>query len=108
MMRAEGLVYGYMSKLSIDYSGGYWHYYTLDNGGFYMAPGTNEPFRLCWNGNGYEGIMTADAAGIVSTLFAINQLAAESPSDAIADLYYQVRDFAAKHPEARAILAAID
>ena len=38
MLRAEALTFGYMAKLSIDYTGGYWHYYKLDNGGFYMAP----------------------------------------------------------------------
>ena len=108
MLRAEALAFGYMSKLSIDYTGGYWHYYRLSNGGFYMAPANDNAMRIEWNGNGYSGLMSADAAGVVATLFMVNHLANELRTDAMADLYYQVRDFAAEHPESKAILAAID
>ncbi len=108
MLDAEALAFAYMTKLSVDYSGGYWHYYRLSNGGFYMAPAIDKPMRLEWAGNGYEGMMTADAAGIVATLFMVNHLAAKVQTDAMVDLYYKVRDFAADHPEAKAIFAAID
>ena len=36
-LRLEPFVYTMSSRLSDDYSGGYWHFYTLSNGGFYMA-----------------------------------------------------------------------
>lgn len=108
MLCAEALVFAYMTKLSIDYSGGYWHYYTLSNGGFYMAPAIDVPMKIEWNGNGYSGMMTADAAGIVATLFAVNHLADETDTDKMTELYHQLLHFACAHPEAKAILAAID
>lgn len=108
MLHAEALVFAYMAKLSVDYSGGYWHYYTLSNGGFYMAPAIDKAMRIEWNGNGYSGIMTADAAGIIATLFAVNHLAAETDTDKMTELYHQLLHFACGHPEDKAILAAID
>ncbi|WP_454888066.1 antirestriction protein [Sphingomonas oryzagri] len=108
MLRAEAMVYGYMTKLSIDYTGGYWHYYKLDNGGFYMAPAIDTPMRVEWFGNGYEGTMSSDAAGIVATLFAVNQLAAELGTDAMIELYHALLDFGTEHAEQAAILSAID
>lgn len=108
MLRAEALVYGYMSKLSVDYTGGYWHFYELSNGGFYMAPEIDKAMHIEWHGNEFSGLMTADAAGLVATMFAVSHLAAEVQSDELADLYHQLRDFACSHPEAKRIIAAID
>ncbi len=88
MLRAEALTFAYMTKLSIDYTGGYWHYYKL--------------------GNGYQGTMSSDAAGIVATLFAINQLADELRTDAMVELYHALLDFGTEHAEQAAILSAID
>ena len=112
-MRGESLVYAWMRKLSEDYSGGFWHYYTLSNGGHYMAPEMGDArLTLLVEGNGYEGSMSADAAGIVATLFALGQLAAEiagtDAADALIDRYHFLRGFAAGHPEAAAIYRAID
>ena len=108
MLRAEALTYGWMSKLSIDYTGGYWHYYKLDNGGFYMAPSEEKPWRIAVHGNGYEGTVSADADGIIATLFMIGQLAGELETDAIAELYHALLDFGTEHAEQAAILSAID
>ena len=56
--------------------------------------------------------MTADAAGIVATLFALGQLAAESENteaaNALIDRYHFLREFVGGHAEARAIFRAID
>lgn len=108
MLRAEALAFAYMSKLSIDYTGGYWHYYKLDNGGFYMAPAMDIPMRVEWAGNGYEGTMSADAAGIVATLFMIGHLAHEVRTEAMAEAYTNLLDFATEHAEQAAILNAVD
>ena len=107
MLRAESMTFDFMTRLSIDYAGGYWHYYRLSNGGFYMAPAIETPMRVTWNGNGYEGTMSADAAGIVATLFMLNVMA-EDGTERMADLYYPLRDFAHEHAESRAIFSAID
>lgn len=108
MMRGESLVYGWMDRLSEDYNGGFWHYYTLSNGGFYMAPATEKRMRMAVEGNGYEGEMSADAAGIVATMFALCQLAAETEDDHIIDLYHLLRAFLDDHPEGGLIFRAID
>ena len=56
--------------------------------------------------------LSADAAGIVATLFALGQLAAEiagtDAAGALIDRYHFMRGFAAGHPEAAAIYRAID
>ena len=52
MMRGEALVYGWMRRLAEGYNGGFWNYYTLTNGGFYMAPVLGR-LRLEVDGNGY-------------------------------------------------------
>ncbi|MGU9944976.1 antirestriction protein, partial [Bordetella avium] len=94
MMRGEALVYGWMRRLAESYNGGFWNYYTLTNGGFYMAPVLGR-LRLEVDGNGYSGEMSADAAGIVATLFALGQLAAETQGtdecDALIDRYHWLR-----------------
>lgn len=108
MLHAEALAYGWMSKLSIDYTGGHWHFYKLDNGGFYMAPSEEKDWRIAVDGNGYEGIATADAAGIIATLFMIGQLSGELQTEAMAKKYHALLDFATEHAEQATILNAID
>jgi hypothetical protein len=108
MLLAEGMTFDYMQKLSIDYNGGHWHYYRLSNGGFYMAPSEDKPMRVQFNGNGYEGTMSADAAGLTATLFMLNSLANSLATDKMIDLYYLVRDFASEHAEITEIFKAID
>jgi len=108
MLRAEALAYGWMSKLSIDYTGGYWHYYKLDNGGFYMAPDMDTPMRISCDGNGREAIVSADAAGIIATLFMIGQLCHELQTEAMAEAYHALLDFGTEHAEQAAILNLVD
>lgn len=112
MIRGEALVFGWLDRLSDDYNGGYWHFYTLTNGGFYLALSSNKPMRISVEGNGFDGEMSADAAGIVATLFALGQLAGEvqgtNIDDVLIDRYYFLRDFALDHAEARLIFKAID
>jgi len=107
MLTVESAVYGFMRQLAKDYSGGYWHFYELSNGGFYMAPEC-EPLTLRVDSNAYAGRMSAQAAGITACLFAFSHLSFRIPDEVVTRHYYQLRDFALEHPEAGAILAAID
>jgi hypothetical protein len=56
--------------------------------------------------------LSAAAAGIVATRFALGQLAAEiagtDAADALIDRHHSLRGFPAGHPEAAAIFRAID
>ena len=42
----EPVIYTFTDKLAKDYLGGYWEFYTLSNGGFYMAPASDSTFHV--------------------------------------------------------------
>lgn len=111
-LRGETLVYAWLGKLAPSYSGAFWRFYTLTNGGCYMAPDLAGAVRVEVFTNGFEGDLSADAAGIVATLFALCQLAEEAQGsalgDAIIERYHLLREYAAAHAEAGSIFAAID
>jgi hypothetical protein len=108
MLTVEYAVYDFMRKLANQYSGGYWNYFELSNGGFYMAPAHDTHFNVCVDTNGFEGPMSADAAGITACLFALSHLSFQIEHESIAEHYHRLRDFALDHAEASVILAAID
>lgn len=108
MMRFEAYVYGWMGRLVQEYDGAYWDMYRLSNGGFYMSPSSLPRYTLCVTSNYFDGELSADATGIVVTLFALNQLVWEVQKAEIADLYHWLRDYAANHLEAAQIFRAID
>jgi hypothetical protein len=109
--RVEPYVFGIARSLSADYAGGYWEFYSLSNGGFYMAPAADEVFHVrC--GNGHEGTMSGDALGVTCCLYAYSHLSFAGP-DALAEecarQYHLLREWMLSgHAEARAILAATD
>ena len=108
MLTVEHAVYAFMRKLASGYRGGYWTFFELSNGGFYMAPQGEATSAVGVDGNGFEGTMSADAAGITACLFALSHPSFQIQKDSIANHYHQLRDFALEHAEAGAILAAID
>lgn len=108
MLTVEQAIYAFMRRLAPEYTGGYWHYVELSNGGFYMAPAQEEPFSICVDGNGYEGTMSAPAAGITACLFALSHLSFRLEHESIVTHFHSLRDYALIHAEAGAILAAID
>lgn len=108
MLVGENYAYVWLSRLSKDYKGGYWNFYKLSNGGFYMAPAVPGKIEIIGFGNFYEGMVSADAAGIIATLFALGCLLEQFPAQRFIDLYHQLREYAYHHPECREILAAID
>lgn len=107
-VRVESAIINMLGRLCEDYSGGYWQFYTLQNGGFYMAPDSDQPFRLQWDGNGYEGSVSADAAGVIACLMAFSNLSFLIDDARIATAYQLLRDCVSSHPEARAIFSATD
>ena len=108
-LRLEPTIYGFADQLSSDYHGGYWHFYALSNGGFYMAPRADETCRVSCE-NGYEGDLSADALGISACLFAYSHLsfAGNNFGDVCARHYHWLREYGIGHAEAGGILAAID
>ena len=108
MLTVESAVYAFMRRLANQYSGGYWAFFELSNGGFYMAPECDTELSIGVDGNGFEGTMSADAAGITVCLFALSHLSFQIADESIAEHFHRLRDFALEHAEASAILAAID
>lgn len=90
------------------YTGGYWHFYRLDNDGFYMAPSHDQEFHLSNPDNYFDGSVTPDAAGIIASLFALNRLCNRTRIDEHIELYYALRAYCHQHPERRQIFKAID
>lgn len=106
MLVVEDAVYAMMRQLSASYRGGYWEYFELSNGGFYMRLATKDRIQIQVYSNGYEGEMSADAAGIVVCLMVFSHLSFKY--EALADYFHALRDFAKSHPEASAIFSAVD
>ena len=108
-LQLEPFVFSMASRLSEDYGGGYWLFYTLDNGGFYMAPDSAGQFQVV-SENGYEGCMSADAFGIATCLFAYSNLSFASGqfAETCGEHYHLLREYMMDHAEEGVILAVID
>jgi len=109
MILGELLVFNWMSRLCESYKGGFWEFYSLSNGGFYMAPNLPSPLCVQVDGNGFRGDVTAETAGIIATTFALNQMIWEVRSEHADAMYHKLLDYALHHhPEAALIYRAID
>ena len=109
LLIGEHAVFAFMEQLSpADYGGGMWDFYELAGTPLYLAPTSKPRLHLCCDGNGYEGEVSADAAGIIATLFVLSHLSIQYESDHLAEGYHRLHDYLDGHPEASAIYQAID
>jgi hypothetical protein len=108
-LQLEPVVYGITEKMSKDYSGGYWNFYTLSNGGFYMAPSGDDVFHVTCD-NQFEGDLRSDGIGVTACLYAYSHLSFTDGrfGRVCAVHYYHLRGYMMDHPEVRAILEATD
>ena len=108
-LKLEPLIFD-MAGMAAEYNGGYWEFFALSTGGFYMAPSIETRFHMsCPNGNDVE--LTADALGIVCCLYAYSLLSFDHIpefSETCAEHYHLLREFMLEHDEAGAMLRAID
>ncbi|HBC2890391.1 TPA: antirestriction protein [Citrobacter freundii] len=106
----EPRIFTWMNRFCADYIGGIWQFYTLSNGGAFMAPDTdsNETWSLFNNMNGNGAEMSAEAAGIAVCLIEYSHHACRTECDAMTEHYYRLRDYTLQHPESQAILRIID
>jgi hypothetical protein len=107
-LRLEPTVFHMAGMLAREYRGGYWQFYALSNGGFYMAPDAHAFEVVCENG--YVGQLSAEALGIAACLYAFSHLSfgGDEFAELCAEHYHLLREYALDHPEARGILAATD
>ncbi|MGR5942583.1 antirestriction protein [Enterobacter sp. C4G1] len=106
----EPRIFSWMERFCEYYSGGIWNFYTLSNGGAFMAPEAEDDkkWTLFNNMNGNSAGMIAEAAGIAMCLIEYSHHVCRTECDAMTAHYYQLRDYALNHPESRAILTIID
>jgi hypothetical protein len=108
MLSIEHSVYSFMREFVAEYKGAFWDFYELSNGGFYMAP-NSDPVKFSVHTNGFEGTLSADAAGITVCLFTFSHPSFQQPfQDVFSRHFYALREFAVDHKEAGSIFAAID
>lgn len=115
MMMAENMIYTFMGRLCDTYSGGFWQFYELSNGGFFMAPSGETKLDLAWEGNYYSGTVSPEAAGIIACLFAYNNMiwklhgaGDDAGQETFARLEELLKEYVDTHPEGAAIFSAID
>jgi hypothetical protein len=120
VLKLEPTVFGFAERLANAYRGGYWEFYELSNGGFYMAPrvstgdGLDGAFHVSCD-NGFEGQLSADALGITACLYAYSHLSfgdgvpgTRRFTQVCADQYHLLRVYMFGHPEVAEILGAVD
>jgi hypothetical protein len=109
VLKFEPLAFRFAEQLATNYDYGYWHFFSLSNGGFYMAPRSNTTFNVVCD-NGYEGKLSADALGIVACLYAYSYLSFGEGDFAAkcGEHYHRLREYVFGHPEVKAILRAVD
>jgi hypothetical protein len=131
--QGEAMVLNWM-RAHTNYDGGYWNFYKIQEGitahtGPYMdvttsatgyiAPDSNELFSVRIPGNFFDAQMSADAVGIVATLFVLNQLSWQVSEmgeryapvcQKLIDAQDALKDFldVISHPESGLIYRAID
>ena len=108
-LELEPIIYGITDRMAEKYTGGYWDFFMLGNGGFYMAPTSDESFEVTCR-NQYRGVLSADALGITACLYAYSNLSF-SLSDIAREYarhYHLLRACTMEHPEVRGILGATD
>lgn len=109
-LNLEPSVYAITRNIAPAYQGDYWEFYTLSNGGFYMAP-HSEQWYLVSCDNGFQGRLSADALGITACLYAYSHLSfndLKGFAEICAEHYHLLRAYMLEHKEVANILRAID
>lgn len=109
-LRGEKRIYDYMRAFCAEYTGGSWDFFELSNGGFFLAPEGDERVRLIC-GDGFNGDVSLNAAGVIVTLYVLEELAnhGNSDQDKLIDALHLLRTYALdSHPERSQIYRAID
>lgn len=109
VLKLEPIVFRFAEQLAENYDYGYWQFYSLSNGGFYMAPRSDTIYNVS-AANGFEGQMTADALGLVACFYAFSNIAFGTGAFAqtCANQYHLLREYMFGHAEVRSIVRAID
>ena len=106
---AENAVYSLMERLSpLDYGGGFWDFFEHGGIPLFLAPQSKSRFRITGEITGFQGEVSAEAAGIIATLFVFSHLSFQYQSEHLFGGYGRLYAYSADHPEAAEIFQAID
>ena len=109
LLIGENAVYSLMERLSpLDYGGGFWDFHELEGKPLFLAPRSKTRFRITGEITGFHGEVSAEAAGIIATLFAFSHLSFQYRSEHLSEGYGRLYAYSADHPEASEIFQAID
>ena len=108
-LQIEPLVYVLTAELAPAYNGGFWDFFCLSNGGFYMAPSSDDDFAVVCE-NGFIGTLSPEALGITACLYAYSHLSFGGGTFAenCAEHYHCLREYIFRHDEATMIFRVID
>ncbi len=108
-LRVETSVYFWLRQLSPDYVSGKWDFHRLTNAGFFMTPPARTVQYRILSPNGYRGVVSPEAAGVIACLFAYSHLSfLDYYAEFVGEHYHLLREYVCAHQEARHIYAAID
>jgi hypothetical protein len=90
---AENAVYSFMDRPSpLDYGGGFWDFYEHESKPLFLPPKSKSRSRITGEITGFQEKVSAEAAGIIATLFAFSHLSFQCQSE------YLLRAMAASVP----------
>ncbi len=69
----ENTIFTITDRIASDYHGGYWDFFVLSNGGFYLAPVGDQKYSVT-SFNGWFGDLSAQALGITASLTSYSHL----------------------------------
>ena len=96
-----------LESMSPDYKGGQWKAYTNHKSVFFMVPPKGD-YRIMVAGNGFDCVMSEQAAGLVTSIVAINKLLWRTYDKQHDKMFKALRRYAQNHKESAAIMSAID
>lgn len=106
---AENAVYAWMERLSpLDYRGGSWDFYEHENKPLFLAPISKTRFRITGDVTCFQGEVSAEAAGIIATMFTFSHLSFQFETERLVEGYERLYAYSTDHPEASEIFQAID
>ena len=106
---AENAVYARMERLSpLDYRGGSWDFFEHESKPLFLAPRSRTRFRITGDVTCFQGEVSAEAAGIIATMFAFSHLSFKFETERLVEGYERLYAYSADHPEASEIFQAVD
>jgi hypothetical protein len=109
VLELEPVIFNITERMAEDYKGGYWDFYLLSNGGFYLSLAEEKTYQVSCE-NFFEGNLSADALSISACLISYSHLSfgGDAYAHNYADQFYKLREFMLNHPEVKQILGATD